>query len=1000
MTRTCTRQIIPHSLGFFAALLLLLALASLSPAQAYHFPWDQAHDYTDWDDPNDDNGPCEGGDCETDPEDECSKQGSPVYVATGHFTWRETDVVLPGRPMIQLTRTYQSHDPRNGLFGNGWSFTCDRALYVVRDTLEGGGVELAYILRGANGERRRFPIGPELVEHSFQSRGQTLTIVPQTDGSIHVVQPTGAYESYASGRLIAEVDAHGNRISYQYEGDQLVRIEDGNGRWLDFTYTSRGHVGTVTDQAGRTWRYDYDAAGSLVAVTNPAGDTRRYGYRGYRPQYDAQVYYQLTQVEDEAGIVLTTVTYNGNRVASYTEGANRWTYTYDPANRITRKIDSLGARIQYRYDANGDVVESTDPLGNIERTPRDGNGAIASITDAAGATWRFMRDALGRVTQATDPLGAVTTYAYTGELSSPSLVTSPTGRRTAFQYDAAGLSLSVEDSRGAVTRFEWDERGNPVAVISAEGDRTEFAYNAIGLPVTIVDPLGRTTEVSYDPAGNRVMVRNAAGELTRFEYDPLGRVTRVLDPLGHTTSFTYDAAGRPIAVVNAKGNATQLEYDEHGRVSARVWPSGARETYRYRTDNLLDQVTRRDGTAVTYHYDLAGRLVREDAGSDWVTYVYDERGELIRAENEVGVVTRRYDLAGRLIEEVVNGETAAFDHNAEGERTRLTLLGQTIEYERDALGLITRIQDSNGAFDFSYDLVGRRVSMTRPDGSSTNYDYDAAGQLTRLTHSGAFSADYHYSYDALGRITQWLGGDSGWSYQYDGAGRLLQAAVGADLYTYAYDEVGNRTERNGQYDADNRLVEDADYVYTYDGNGNLIEQRAKASNERVVFSWNARGQLITLERYHGAEAVEAISYSYGPLNRRWGRSGGAEAERYAYNGLDRAATLDTSGGVLSRSTFGPFIDEPLATNDSMQTASYYFANHQLSVMAVNGPHGLERYAYGPYGEGRGGSRRRQPLVIPRGRWSLQASTTTARGTMMRNGAALSRKTPWALVGAT
>ena len=52
----------------------------------FHFPWDQGHDTTDWDDPNDD-GPCEGPQC-----DPCSSTGSPVYIPTGHFIWTETDV--------------------------------------------------------------------------------------------------------------------------------------------------------------------------------------------------------------------------------------------------------------------------------------------------------------------------------------------------------------------------------------------------------------------------------------------------------------------------------------------------------------------------------------------------------------------------------------------------------------------------------------------------------------------------------------------------------------------------------------------------------------------------------------------------------------------------------------------------------------------------------------------------------------------------------------------
>ncbi|MCP3670952.1 MAG: hypothetical protein GY814_11070, partial [Gammaproteobacteria bacterium] len=113
------------------ALFLVFCLSSIQPAHAFHFPWDQGHDTTEPEDPKDP-GPCEGSECENDP---CNggSQGSPVYLATGHFIWSETDIDLKGRPRLAVERTFNSHDPRVGLLGNGWSMSCDRGLlYTVR----------------------------------------------------------------------------------------------------------------------------------------------------------------------------------------------------------------------------------------------------------------------------------------------------------------------------------------------------------------------------------------------------------------------------------------------------------------------------------------------------------------------------------------------------------------------------------------------------------------------------------------------------------------------------------------------------------------------------------------------------------------------------------------------------------------------------------------------------------------------------------------------------
>jgi len=80
-------------------LLAFLCLTAIAPVQAFHFPWDQGHDTTNPNDPNDP-GPCEGPECENDP---CngSSTGSPVYLATGQLIWSETDIVLKGRPAFR-----------------------------------------------------------------------------------------------------------------------------------------------------------------------------------------------------------------------------------------------------------------------------------------------------------------------------------------------------------------------------------------------------------------------------------------------------------------------------------------------------------------------------------------------------------------------------------------------------------------------------------------------------------------------------------------------------------------------------------------------------------------------------------------------------------------------------------------------------------------------------------------------------------------------------------
>ena len=58
-------------------------------------------------------------------------------------------------------------------------------------------------------------------------------------------------------------------------------------------------------------------------------------------------------------------------------------------------------------------------------------------------------------------------------------------------------------------------------------------------------------------------------------------------------------------------------------------------------------------------------------------------------------------------------------------------------------------------FDFSYDALGRRTRVTRPNGVTTSYSYDLADQLLNLSRSkmAATLSSFGYVYDRVGNRT-------------------------------------------------------------------------------------------------------------------------------------------------------------------------------------------------------------------------------------------------------
>ena len=300
-------------------LFTLLCFVSITPAHAFHFPWDQGHDTTTPNQP-DEPGPCPDGNCENDPCNN-SSQGSPVYIATGHFIWSETDIVLKGRPTLAVTRTYNSHDPRIGLLGNSWSMSCDSSLlYTVSAEKSHNTTTKIYqfVRKLSNGKRY---IYTEQADGTFKAPGLFDVVIRQADHTGRLQRRDGSYSVYSEqGRLLSDVDRNGNAIHYTYDArGRLTQKADTHGRALNYTYNTRGLLGSIADHTGRYWQYDYDMDANLISVTDPLNGTRQYAYAPYQATGDGHTYHHLTKVTDETGVVETEVTYNQARVSTYKE---------------------------------------------------------------------------------------------------------------------------------------------------------------------------------------------------------------------------------------------------------------------------------------------------------------------------------------------------------------------------------------------------------------------------------------------------------------------------------------------------------------------------------------------------------------------------------------------------------------------------------------------------------------------------------------------------------
>jgi RHS repeat-associated protein len=875
---------------------------------------------------------------------------SPLYLANRQFVWRDIDVALPGRPDLMVARTYNAFDSREGIFGRGWTERCERSLvktYRITTTqnpdsvLNGSSAErrstFEYIYRAASGRRYTFMLNGD--EFKTPDGINHLTLNALNNGSAEIEHLDGSKEIYnAQGMLVQELDKNGNALGYEYEEGALTRISDSNSRFLSLTYDASGHVATMTDHSGREWFYEYDERGALISVTDPLGNARQYEYESFSPEASGATYLLLTRITDRSGVVVVSVSYDAEgKVTSYTEGSD--TYSYSVSRNIVYKRDSGGARWQYVLDDKGRKTQVYDPRGNLDQYEYDEQGNVTKYIDPDGYEFTHDYDELGRTVSSTTPDGT-SVFEYSDANAMPVRIESPTGRVTAITYDQNNNPVTVTDPAGHVTRLEYNQSGDLVKTTNALGDVTTMTYNDTGQVGTVTNALNQTTQFDYDNRGNLVKVTNAEGEVSQYTYD-------------RTTNYSYDPAGRLLSVTPPNGESVNYSYDEWGRLVTRTDFDGAQESYTYRSDNMIVTHTDRTGVVTQYSYDSGKRLSRVSKGSVFTVYnSYNRRSLPTSIRNETGTVAFSYDGMGRVTQER-NNATVSYAYNEEGELISQSAFDRELSYEFDVRGLLEKLVTPAGAFDFGHDALGRRSSLTFPTGDKSTYGFDSIGQLTAQTHTGSFSANYQYSFDDANRLIQWVGDGATKSYQYSDASEVIDVSDNFGVYGFAYDEMGNRISDGGQFDENNRLLENQTHSFSYDANGNLVEKIEKTSGKRTKYSWNERNQLIKLERFPDGIATIADStttFSYGPLGRRWSRTKDGTTEYFAYSGMDRIATLDSRKQPTEHFDFGPGIDEPLVLEKASQSY-FYFTDYLGSVKAISdGSAVVSSYEYSAYGQ--------------------------------------------------
>lgn len=502
------------------------------------------------------------------------------------------------------------------------------------------------------------------------------------------------YFIYNLDGSLAESNAR-NGIREVYQTDFLGRVTkteqfDANGTLMSqtsATYTSF-RMQSSTDQSGLVTDYtnDKDAViEKLPAITEEPKQSEvtpypliyNYNHCNSRGQNVLQ-----TSITDASGIT-TTTTFDalsrienitksncmgqvfsiqelrhdplGNKIKEVYKSPNsNKTFTvcwrYGPDNKIEEireAADSPKQRVTtYLYDAFGRLDQFIKPDGVVLHYEYDAASRVVLYSASDNSfCYQYNYDANNNVTAITDLIhNSVTTRNYNGNNQIES-ETLGNGLTVSISHDETGRRTGFTLPDGSEIRYKYEsERLKSIERISKDGQSYyEHVYNSL-------DVAGRLLSAQLIDGQNSI----------QYAYDAKGRLTEIQSPYW-SEKVCYDNSDlvTDVAIVDTEGSlSTHYLYDSQQQLISEIneKESGKNFTYdgfsnrlsqddAYYTVNGLNQLKKMDDTS--YSYDPNGCLVQKVSNDDWVAYEYDALNRLTKISNERHLIEYTYDLIGR-----------------------------------------------------------------------------------------------------------------------------------------------------------------------------------------------------------------------------------------------------------------------------------------------------------------------------------------------------------------
>lgn len=885
---------------------------------------------------------------------------SMVGLEQGNFNhYTKTSFAIPGKGLpLNFEHSYNSFLtelpdeflPMNPL-GAGWSHTWNAYLIntsEVRDNYDQVIGKPCLILFWPDGTMNVFdnsgaPTNPAPITIGvydqltrISSSVYTIKTKSQITYTFTKVSGSGSKAPYV---LTAIRDRNNNttQVSYIIGVDSIPRIswvKDAVNRQLNFSYQSgTNYIASITDPISR--QIQFTVSNNQLA--------------SFRDAKNQLTTYQYDTATVGTNLLTTIILPKGNRIeneyvqhklirsrlnnnqptqisrtSNYASGIN----DFVKSTVTVPQTNGQSVVTQYEFNRNGSATRVYgNPAANFTNQFTNSQNPMlpmAITNNNNGVTVNNTYDNSGNITHiAISASGMTTTHEY-------------------FEYNTTHDVVKHTDVRGNVTQYQYDANGNMVKVTNALGKETTMAYNGAGQMTSITNPNGLVTGFGYSSSTgmqNSITVP-ALSLISTMQYDLASRLKSVTDFRGNTTHYDYDHNDNLVQEKNALNHITGYAYDPNDNLLSVTNAKGGvtSMTYDTATDQLLSESFQGHTRYYTYNYD----------GS--VANITDPNGNLFQ---------HTYDLAGRL----TGDGYATYAYLGNGNLQSISKAGKPIAFSYDAFNRVTGTTYDGFSVGYQYDLAGNITRITYPGGKQVNYTYDALNRMKTVADWNNQVTTYNYRDDGLLLSTRLPNGVTT-TYTYDAAGRQTglstKRANGTTIaeYTYQLDNVGNHLREDllqplihypavtkpvisYTYNNGNRILTADTIGFGYDFNGNTT------SKTGYNFGWDSRNNLTSVTGRFQA------NYSYDGAGLRREASYDGNVKRFVLDVLGLSKVLMETNAAGTPQNYYVYGLGLISRIKPDNTTGYYVYDFRGSTVAMtNGTTSAtvtHQYSYDDFG---------------------------------------------------